>query len=194
MPNIEIKAKCHNFSQAMKVIKSLNASHHESLHQVDTYFATKQGKLKLREINDKTAELIPYIKQYSKGPYQSQYCILSVSDPSGLKKILDSLLGTLIVVNKHRDVYLFENVRIHLDNVVGLGQFIEFEAVYQEDDLAYGQQPHQDIRHTQELKVKKLIKLFQINDSDLLDKSYVDYLLIHGKQSLSKNASQDCVL
>jgi len=32
-------------------------------------------------------------------------------------------------VSKRREIYLWHNVRIHLDAVTGLGSFVEFEAV-----------------------------------------------------------------
>jgi adenylate cyclase, class 2 len=36
-------------------------------------------------------------------------------------------------VVKERRIYLWENVRIHLDRVDGLGHYLEFEAVLSED-------------------------------------------------------------
>jgi predicted adenylyl cyclase CyaB len=41
-----------------------------------------------------------------------------------------------VVVEKHREILLYENVRIHLDQVAGLGEFLEFEAVLGEGDNA----------------------------------------------------------
>ena len=41
----------------------------------------------------------------------------------------DAALGTVVVVSKRRRLFLWEGVRIHLDEVEGLGSFVEFEAV-----------------------------------------------------------------
>ena len=40
--------------------------------------------------------------------------------------------GVETVVDKVRDIYLIGNVRVHVDSVHGLGEFIEFEAVYRD--------------------------------------------------------------
>ena len=51
-----------------------------------------------------------------------------MSDPDGLREALDAALGTLVVVEKRRRLLLWEGVRIHLDEVEGLGSFLELEA------------------------------------------------------------------
>ncbi len=167
MPNIEIKAVCHNFEAARLVADKHKTSHLGVLHQVDTYFNTKSGRLKLREINNKESQLIPYYKDYNKGPMKSMYSVLPSDDPTTLKHILHKTLGTLTVIDKHREVFLINNIRVHLDSVKDLGYFIEFEAVYSQDQEEEGEYQ----------KVQKLMHDFKISQDDLLDKSYIDYLL-----------------
>ena len=41
---------------------------------------------------------------------------------------LDAALGTTVVVAKRRRLFIWEDVRIHLDEVEGLGTFVELEA------------------------------------------------------------------
>lgn len=169
MPNIEIKARSSSLDAAKELAIKYCMQHLGSIHQVDTYFSTSAGRLKLREIDGNQSQLIPYIKEYTKGPMKSCYSVLPVSDTESVKLLLDQILGTLAVVDKRRDIYLMENIRIHLDNVEGLGSFIEFEAVYHEDSFENEKKEVQ--------KIEKLMELFGIKESDLLDRSYIDYLL-----------------
>ena len=63
----------------------------------------------------------------------SAYRLAEVGDPAALFDALDAALGTLVVVDKRRRLLLYENVRIHLDEVDGLGCFVELEAVADAD-------------------------------------------------------------
>ena len=169
MPNIEIKARCNNLKKALDIVHEIKTDYVGSLHQVDTYYETKEGRLKLREINDIETQLIPYYKEYSTGPMKSSYSVLPVNDKKNLKAILEKILGQVIVVDKQREVFLVDNIRIHLDEVKGLGSFIEFEAVYEENSSL---DKEREVKKVDELK-----DIFQIDDNDLLDKSYIDFFL-----------------
>ncbi len=168
MANIEIKVRCNDLKKARATAMQIQTAYLGILHQVDTYFATKIGRLKLREINNESAQLIPYIKGYQAGPMKSDYALMSVDNPTLVKNLFDNLLGVEFVVDKKREVFLFENVRIHLDEVVNLGTFIEFEAVCANDSEQEQNQQH--------VKIANLMKAFEIQAADLLDLSYVDYL------------------
>jgi adenylate cyclase class IV len=167
MPNIEIKAICGDLELARGVAQKLGASNEMRLHQIDTYYTTKNGRLKLREINGIEGQLIPYYKDYSLGPMKSTYSLLPVSDITQTKEVLAHTLGVVAIVDKTRDVLLLDNIRIHLDQVKDLGEFIEFEAVY-----ACESERENEIK-----KVNELIETFKIKKSELLDKSYIDYLI-----------------
>jgi len=170
MPNIEIKARCSNLDKARETAERLKTTYIGNLHQIDTYYKTKEGRLKLREINEKEAQLIPYFKEYAFGPMKSNYSLLPVENPEHLKNILDKILGTLTVVDKKREVFLINNIRVHLDEVKNLGSFVEFEAVYEENSI---EDKEREIK-----KVSELLDIFQIGEDDLLDKSYIDYLIV----------------
>ncbi len=174
MPNIEIKARCHDLKKARSIANGIQTAYLGVLHQIDTYFPTKAGRLKLREINKQSAQLIPYVKNYQAGPMQSDYALMDVDDPSLVKELFKKLLGIEFVVDKKREVFLFENVRIHLDEVAELGTFIEFEAVCSDDS-----EPEKLL---QEGKIAKLLQRFEISADDLLDLSYVDYLAPESKR------------
>jgi homotetrameric cytidine deaminase len=52
-----------------------------------------------------------------------------VPEPDVLRASLEDALGTLVVVDKQRHLFLWQGVRIHLDTVAGLGSFVELEGV-----------------------------------------------------------------
>ena len=65
--NIEIKAKSNNNSEIRKILQSKSADFKGIDHQIDTYFKTNEGRLKLREGNIEN-KLIFYKRQNKKGP------------------------------------------------------------------------------------------------------------------------------
>ena len=61
-------------------------------------------------------------------------------EADALRAALDDAYGTLVTVTKRRHLLLWEGVRIHLDEVEGLGSYLELEAVAEPDsDLARGE-------------------------------------------------------
>jgi predicted adenylyl cyclase CyaB len=64
----------------------------------------------------------------------STYYLVPVVDPPALKAALAAALGIRGQVHKRRDIYLWHNVRIHLDEVADLGTYIELEAVLSSDE------------------------------------------------------------
>jgi predicted adenylyl cyclase CyaB len=127
--NIEIKARCADLAAARAVARRVASEHVGLDHQVDTYFRTRTGRLKLRESSLAGGQLIPYLRPDRPGPKRSDYQVVPVPDPPVLKRILSEVLGVHRVVQKRREIFLCENVRIHLDRVEGLGDFLELEAV-----------------------------------------------------------------
>jgi predicted adenylyl cyclase CyaB len=168
MPNIEIKARYSDLAQARRIAKQLKARFVGRAKQVDTFYKVSQGRLKLRESSLKGAELIPYVRPNVRGPKTSQYVVLPVTDPTKTKLLFKGLLGVEGVVEKTRDLFLLGNVRIHLDQVRGLGNFLEFEAVMPKDSAK--------IRRAETRKVEKLLKIFQVSPKDMIDISYRDML------------------
>ena len=162
--NIELKARLASLEKARKIASRLATDRLEDQHQIDTYFHCNEGRLKLREIDGERAELIWYERPDQSEPKASNYCIVPVDDPAAGKQSLVAALGVRQVVDKHREIYLYHNVRIHLDRVVNLGEFLEFEAVLGPDVTA-------DEGNAQ---VKYLREQFGIASSDLLNGSYAD--------------------
>ena len=147
--------------------RSLSSEDHGVLVQRDTYFYVPKGRLKLREQEGDTAHLIAYERPDEIAPRESRYRIVAVADPEGIKAALSAALGVRTVVAKERRLFLWKSVRIHLDQVEGLGSFIEFEAVAPPDsDLLREQGQVEFLRET-----------FEIDERDLIAASYSDLAL-----------------
>jgi adenylate cyclase class IV len=126
--NIELKARDPDPDCSLQVSLEIGASDEGWLYQTDTYFRVSQGRLKLRE-EGPVAQLISYERVNETAARESRYRLVNVSDPAGLKDALSDALGVLVVVEKSRRLLLWQGVRIHLDEVRGLGSFIEIEVV-----------------------------------------------------------------
>jgi homotetrameric cytidine deaminase len=137
--NVEIKARDADPAATLERALALGASDEGVLVQRDTYFGGARGRLKLREEAGPPAraQLIAYARPDDDEARTSEYRLAEVGDPAALREALDAALGTRVVVDKRRRLLLYENVRIHLDEVEGLGSFVELEGVADaESDLA----------------------------------------------------------
>lgn len=168
MPNIEMKSTYADLAKAREAALRLGGKFLWKDCQVDTYFHTKVGKLKLRQSKLNGSELLPYIKTDTDGLKKSDYAKLPVEDAALVKHLFSSLLGQKSEVKKNREVYLIGNVRVHLDEVEGLGNFLEFEAVYEESSGTTQAAEHS--------KVIKLMREFGVEAGDLLEGSYPELL------------------
>jgi adenylate cyclase, class 2 len=169
--NIEIKASVADLERARATAERLATSRLGIEQQRDTYFGCPAGRLKLREIEGRAVQLIAYERADRPNAKASDYRLVDVADSNSaiaLRELLDAALGTLVVVAKSREIFLYQNVRIHLDEVAQLGSFIEFEAVV-------GGAVGDAIAHEQ---VKWLIEQFEIGAADLISGSYSDMLLL----------------
>ena len=163
--NLELKARSRDLARAQRVCEGLGAEDRGTLVQRDTYFEVSRGRLKLRE-EPGGAQLIAYERPDLAGQKESRYRLVEVPELAGLREALAETLGIRVVVSKERRLFLFEGVRIHLDRVDGLGDFIEFEGVAAADE---------DLGRFEALLVE-LRDAFGILDADLVAASYSDLL------------------
>ncbi|HEX5618948.1 MAG TPA: cytidine deaminase [Solirubrobacteraceae bacterium] len=163
--NVELKAMDPDPARSLAVCRELGAEDRGILHQRDTYFRTRSGRLKLREEDPGGATLIQYDRPDAATARESRYRLTTVPEPDELRASLDAALGTLVVVDKQRHLLLWDGVRIHLDTVDGLGSFVELEGVAP---------PDSDLTAEQE-KVARLREALGIGE--ILTDSYSDRLL-----------------
>lgn len=165
--NIELKARDVDPEATLARCQALGAEDRGRLKQRDTYFAARGGRLKLREQGDGENELIAYRRPDDAEASESTYVRAPVTAPRQLAEALEAALGTVDVVLKQRRLFVWEGVRIHLDEVVGLGSFIEFEAVL----------PDAGSPEAARAKVARLRSELSISDERLVPVGYVDLQL-----------------
>src|SRR4051794_30087042 len=135
--NIELKASDPDPERSLAVVLGLGARDRGVLKQRDTYFRVEMGRLKLREEEPGGATLVQYDRVDADEARESRYRLVPVEDPKALCAALEASLGVLAVVEKQRHLLLWQSVRIHLDRVKDLGNFVELEGVATADsDLA----------------------------------------------------------
>ncbi len=176
--NLEFKARCQSLDSFYPRLADLNATHRETVHQIDTYFHVTGAKdsptpeaceprLKLREIDEATeAWLIYYERPNRDESRYSQYQLCEISDPGTLKNLLTAALGVKTIVKKQRELWMFNNTRIHLDTVADLGQFVELETVFQGQTEAEAINEHQHVKAT-----------FHLHTTDPVAVSYSDLVM-----------------
>lgn len=163
--NIEIKARARNLEEMKSRAEKLSDSAVQVIPQEDTFFNTPQGRLKLRVLADH-AQLIYYTRPDQDGPKRSDYHITRSTDPANLKRVLELAYGIRGVVKKTRYLYLVGQTRVHLDDVDGLGQFMELEVVMQDGQSdAEGQ-----------AIAEGLMSALGVERADLIDGAYMDLL------------------
>jgi predicted adenylyl cyclase CyaB len=162
--NVEIKAICHDLDKIRNKLRSYHADLRGRDHQLDTYFNAGHGRLKLREGNIEN-QLIYYERPDKEGPKVS-HCLLYETKPATiLKSMLESAMGVRTRIEKKREIYRMGNIQVHLDEVMGLGNFIEIEAQGTEDEFSEDDLLGQCIG---------LMRDLGIRDADLVKGSYSD--------------------
>src|SRR5579859_5386459 len=128
--NIELKARDRDPAATLARCLALGAEDCGFLEQRDTYCMERSARLKLREQGKAGSELIAWGRPDSLEPKESTYVLATVVEAGPMAEALEYALGPpVVVVSKRRHLLLWERVRIHLDEVDGLGSFLEFEAV-----------------------------------------------------------------
>jgi adenylate cyclase class IV len=185
--NVEIKARCADPAAAQATLLKLGARLVGPDHQTDTYFRVPNGRLKLREGQIEN-NLIFYDRPDQDGPKRSDVILYGTRPGSDLKALLTAALGTLVAVEKRREIYFVEvsdvdvpgdpeaairagdreNVKVHLDTVTGLGSFVEIEAIDLDGTLGPA---------LLEAQCRRLMERLGVSEADLVPASYSDLLL-----------------
>lgn len=129
MRNIEIKARLRDRGRVEVELARLGARDAGRESQHDIFFRSARGRLKLRLSSRDGASLIAYARGDAPVLRASDYELVRVEDGVEMQLVLDTALERCGEVRKERHLYWVDNVRVHLDRVEGLGDFLELEAV-----------------------------------------------------------------
>ena len=137
MKNIEIKARAADLSAVRDRLA--------------------QRGLKLREIEGAEAQLIHYHRPDQAEAHASDYVISPVAEPCTVKEALARALGICAVVEKQRELYLWQHTRVHLDEVAGLGSFLELETVITDQSQEEAERECLEVQAALEIDAANLI-------------------------------------
>jgi adenylate cyclase class IV len=127
MQNVEFKCELRDPALARLIAAQIGARRVGVLKQIDTYFKVPDGRLKRRECEGEPTEYIFYHRLNRSRPKLSHFTIYSEEEARARFGTRD--LPVWVVVNKSRDLWMYAGVRLHLDQVEGLGNFFEAEAL-----------------------------------------------------------------
>ncbi|CAN7158666.1 MULTISPECIES: class IV adenylate cyclase [unclassified Variovorax] len=178
--NVEIKARVQDLARLAAVTASFADTGPADIFQDDTFFACPSGRLKLRAFSDGTGELIFYRRPDQAGPKEVFHVRTPTSEPDGLREALNLAYGTVGRVVKHRVLYIAGRTRIHLDEVRGLGAFLELEVVLRDDEG----------RDDGTREAAQLMERLAIDAAQLVEVAYVDLL----KQRSELRSAEQCSL
>lgn len=164
--NVEIKARVADLAAVENRARAIATSGPQDIAQDDTFFTCPRGRLKLREFADGTGQLIHYLRADESGPKTSDYVISPTASPATLRESLARALGVVGRVRKRRRLYLVDRTRIHLDDVEGLGAFLELEVVLREGEGA----------ESGDAEAARIMRLLGIDEAQLVRGAYVDQL------------------
>lgn len=125
--NVELKCRLRSPERARALCAGLGARYVATLDQTDRYYRVADGRLKRRETRGEPVEWILYRRDDRAEARPSRYELLA---PAAVRARFGDPPGPLrIVVRKRRELWRWEHVRIHLDEVDGLGPHLELEAL-----------------------------------------------------------------
>ncbi len=164
---LELKARVKDLVQA-EAWCTQHATFISEVQQEDTYLRVGEGRLKLRAVEGKDeGTLIYYQREDRPDPKRSRVSLLPVADAPGLLGLLREALGLFVEVRKRRRIFRWGEVQVHLDEVDGLGTFLEFERMI-DSDAEVGRA---------EAEFAELRRSLQIFEKDLVAGSYSDMVL-----------------
>ena len=166
--NVEIKARIDSADRLRALLLAKDPKSVGTDHQIDTYFNVPKGRLKLRQ-GSIEKHLIYYERPNISGPKTSLVSLFNADNHSeDLLNTLNMALGKKVIVDKKREIFYIGNVKFHIDQVEGLGAFMEIEAMECSD------YPDQNSLKKQ---CYHYMEYLEVEDDNLIHLSY-SYLLI----------------
>ena len=164
--NLEFKAEAESLELLRHNLRALEAECSGRLHQIDTYFDVPKGRLKLREVEDYGGTLVYYERPDAAESRYSHYQLCDIANHAAFKQMMSDVLGVKVIVEKNRELWIYGNTRIHLDEVLNLGEYIELETVIRNQNETEAQAEHNYLKET-----------LHIAAADLIPVSYSDLML-----------------
>lgn len=164
--NIEIKARLQDRSALLERLSAMADGGPTPITQDDSFFTCPNGRLKLRSLAPDRGQLIFYRRADEASPKTSSYEISTTSEPEALRDVLEQAWGCIGRVHKQRLLYHVGRTRVHVDQVAGLGDFVELEVMLSEDEAA---------EHGQ-AEAHRLMRALGIAEIDLVQGAYLDLL------------------
>jgi predicted adenylyl cyclase CyaB len=164
--NVEIKARVDDLDAIRGRASAMASGPSEIIYQTDTFFVVQSGRLKVRDFRNGTGELIAYDRANDTGPKQSTYLRVASQDPSALVSTLARAMPTRGIIAKRREVFMVGRARVHVDQVEGLGSFVEIEVVLADDETA----------EQAEREARRLIRALGVRHESLIASAYIDLL------------------
>ncbi len=162
---VELKARYEDLGKARALLQGAESV--GTFRQVDVYFSLGERRLKLRTVEGRReGQLVYYERPDEGGVKESRVLLADLPDASAVLEILRLTFPVQAEVRKTREIYRFQGVQVHLDDVRRLGRFIEFEKTLRSEA-----EREEGRRHLESLR-----GYFQIPEEDLMAASYSDLL------------------
>jgi adenylate cyclase, class 2 len=161
--NLELKISVNSHQILKEILREINAEYKGLLNQKDVYYSVPDGLLKLR-IENGDESLIFYNRNEKAKNRWSDYNLINFRDGGG-EKFFSDVFRVEVVVQKKRELFIYNNTRIHLDTVKSLGRFLELETL-----VINGKT---DARK----RFRKIVQLLGINELKQIRKSYRNLLI-----------------
>lgn len=199
--NIEVKVKYANLEAVEKTLLAHGARSVGTDYQTDKYYKIPNGRLKIRRGNIEN-QLIFYKRNEAADLKQSEIVLLPIDDK--LEFVLDNSLETAVVVKKARQIFFINNAKFHLDEVEGLGRFVEIEIIDADNTLSKEQLAADCEYYIELLDLRNGGEFVPQSYSDLLleieqnapelseeEKQFIDARLLHHAENKDKSVLWD---
>ena len=161
--NLELKIGVTSHQSLKKILKQIGAENKGMLNQKDVYYSVPNGLLKLR-IENGNESLIFYNRNENDKSRWSDFEVLKFTNGKG-EKFFSNLFDVEVIVKKERELFYYDDTRIHLDTVKYLGKFLELETL-----VING-------KADAKKRFAKIISLLKFDESKQIRKSYRDLLM-----------------
>jgi predicted adenylyl cyclase CyaB len=161
--NLELKISVTSHQSLKKNLKQICAENKGILNQKDVYYSVPNGLLKLR-IENGSESLIFYNRNENDKNRWSDFEVLKFANSNG-EKFFNNLFNVEVIVKKERELFYYNDTRIHLDTVDYLGKFLELETLVINGKV--------DAKK----RFKKIINLLKLDIYKQIRKSYRDLLM-----------------